>query len=59
MESLISIVNLNKSYGSKKVLLGIDLTFTAGQIIGLVGPNGAGKTTCLQAILGHEYLAAR
>ncbi len=52
MESLISIVNLNKSYGSKKVLSGIDLTFTAGQIIGLVGPNGAGKTTCLQAILG-------
>lgn len=52
MESLISITNVNKSYGSKKVLSGVDLTFTAGQIIGLVGPNGAGKTTCLQAILG-------
>lgn len=52
MESLISITNVNKSYGSKQVLSGVDLTFTAGQIIGLVGPNGAGKTTCLQAILG-------
>ncbi len=52
MDSLISISNLNKSYGSKKVLSGVNLSLTAGQIIGLVGPNGAGKTTCLQAILG-------
>ncbi len=52
MEALISITNLNKSYGSKKVLSGVNLSLTAGQIIGLVGPNGAGKTTCLQAVLG-------
>ncbi|MCP4990617.1 MAG: ABC transporter ATP-binding protein [Colwellia sp.] len=52
MDSLISISNLNKSYGSKKVLSGVNLSLSAGQIIGLVGPNGAGKTTCLQAILG-------
>ncbi|MCP4324104.1 MAG: ABC transporter ATP-binding protein [Alteromonadales bacterium] len=52
MDSLISISNLNKSYGSKKVLSGVNLSLTAGQIVGLVGPNGAGKTTCLQAILG-------
>ena len=52
MISLISISNLNKSYGSKKVLSGVNLSLNAGQIVGLVGPNGAGKTTCLQAILG-------
>jgi ABC-2 type transport system ATP-binding protein len=52
MSSLISVSNLNKSYGSKKILSGIDLSLNAGQIVGLVGPNGAGKTTCLQAILG-------
>ncbi len=52
MESLISISNLNKSYGSKKVLSGVNLSLSAGQIVGLVGPNGAGKTTCLQSILG-------
>ncbi len=52
MDSLISISNLNKSYGSKQVLSGVNLSLTAGQIVGLVGPNGAGKTTCLQAILG-------
>ncbi|ALO33609.1 multidrug ABC transporter ATP-binding protein [Colwellia sp. MT41] len=52
MSPLISISNLNKSYGNKKVLSGINLSLNAGQIVGLVGPNGAGKTTCLQAILG-------
>ncbi len=52
MDSLITISNLTKSYGHKKVLSGVNLSLTAGQIIGLVGPNGAGKTTCLQAILG-------
>ena len=52
MSSLISISDLNKSYGSKKVLSGVNLSLNAGQIVGLVGPNGAGKTTCLQAILG-------
>ena len=52
MSSLISISNLNKSYGSKKVLSGVNLSLNAGLIVGLVGPNGAGKTTCLQAILG-------
>ncbi len=52
MNSLISITDLNKSYGSKKVLSGVNLSLNAGQIVGLVGPNGAGKTTCLQAVLG-------
>ncbi len=52
MSALISVSGLCKSYGSKKVLSGVDLSLNAGQIVGLVGPNGAGKTTCLQAILG-------
>ncbi|KGJ89747.1 ABC transporter ATP-binding protein [Colwellia psychrerythraea] len=52
MSSLISISNLNKSFGNKKVLSGVNLSLNAGQIVGLVGPNGAGKTTCLQAVLG-------
>jgi len=52
MSSLISVSGLSKSYGSKKVLSGVNLSLNAGQIVGLVGPNGAGKNTCLQAILG-------
>jgi ABC-2 type transport system ATP-binding protein len=52
MSSLVSITDLNKSFGNKKVLSNVNLSFKAGQIVGLVGPNGAGKTTCLQALLG-------
>ncbi len=52
MSSLVSINDLNKSFGDKKVLSNVNLSFQAGQIVGLVGPNGAGKTTCLQAVLG-------
>jgi ABC-2 type transport system ATP-binding protein len=52
MTQLISISNLNKTYGDKKVVSDISLSVQPGQILGLVGPNGAGKTTCLQALLG-------
>ncbi|GHE84927.1 ABC transporter ATP-binding protein [Thalassotalea profundi] len=52
MSPLISIANLNKFYGRTKVVNDVNLTVSAGQILGLVGPNGAGKTTCLHALLG-------
>ncbi len=52
MSELISIVDLNKSYGKKHVVTDVNLSIHAGQIVGLVGPNGAGKTTCLQSLLG-------
>jgi ABC-2 type transport system ATP-binding protein len=52
MSSLISVNNVSKSFGKKKVLSSVNFSVKAGQIVGLVGPNGAGKTTCLQAILG-------
>lgn len=52
MTELISIKELNKTYGADHVVNDVTLTISAGQILGLVGPNGAGKTTCLQSILG-------
>lgn len=52
MTALISVQNLAKNYRDKRVVDGVSLSVSAGQILGLVGPNGAGKTTCLQAILG-------
>jgi ABC-2 type transport system ATP-binding protein len=52
MSAMISISGLHKSYKNKQVLNDVNLTLSAGQILGLVGPNGAGKTTCLQALLG-------
>jgi ABC-2 type transport system ATP-binding protein len=52
MSAMISISGLFKSYKNKQVLKDVNLSLSAGQILGLVGPNGAGKTTCLQALLG-------
>ncbi len=51
-EALITINNLCKSYGDKRVLDGIDLQIKKGRIVGLIGPNGAGKTTALKCLLG-------
>ena len=48
---------LNKSYGSKKVLENIHLSFYPDAKIGILGPNGAGKSTVLRVMAGldNEY----
>ncbi|NJB81760.1 LPS export ABC transporter ATP-binding protein [Wenyingzhuangia aestuarii] len=55
--------NIQKLYGSRKVVKGISLQVEQGEIIGLLGPNGAGKTTSFYMIVGmvkpnegHIYL---
>ena len=52
MEPVITIRNLSKSYGEKKVLNNIDLDIYKGEIIGYIGPNGAGKSTTVKIMLG-------
>ena len=44
--------NIEKLYGSRKVVKGISLEVKQGEIIGLLGPNGAGKTTSFYMIVG-------
>lgn len=51
-EPIITIRGLEKSFGTKKVLKGIDLDVQKGQIIGYIGPNGAGKSTTVKIMLG-------
>ncbi|MFG6193947.1 ATP-binding cassette domain-containing protein [Nonomuraea sp. JJY05] len=46
----ISVTGLRKSYGTHRVLDGIDLTVPQGTIFSLLGPNGAGKTTMVQIL---------
>jgi lipoprotein-releasing system ATP-binding protein len=45
---LIKTENITKSFGSLKVLKGVDLEIEKGKIISIVGTSGAGKTTLLQ-----------
>lgn len=43
---------LVKIYGKRRVVDGIDIDLTKGEIVGLLGPNGAGKTTTFYMIMG-------
>ena len=47
---LLKCINLNKSYGDKKILKDINLTIPRGKIIGLLGKNGTGKSTLIKLI---------
>ena len=48
---MISIQNITKVYGTKKVLHIENLTIPKGESFGLVGNNGAGKTTLFSLLL--------
>ncbi len=48
---MLSVKNLNKSFGRKQVLHQISFSCEPGRIAGLVGANGAGKTTIMKAVL--------
>lgn len=52
----ISANNLHKSFGSEKVLRGVDLSLQPGEILGILGPSGAGKTTLVKCLLGTVRL---
>ena len=45
---------LNKSYGTKKVLENVNLSFYPDAKIGILGPNGAGKSTVLRIMAGLD-----
>ena len=50
MTPAIEAHGVEKSYGPKRALDGLDLVAEAGQVTALLGPNGAGKTTFVRAI---------
>ena len=43
---------LEKIYGKRLVVKGVDILVDRGEIVGLLGPNGAGKTTSFYMITG-------
>jgi len=48
----LSSINLEKSYKDRRVVKGVSLKVSSGEICGLLGPNGAGKTTTFYMLVG-------
>ncbi len=49
---MISITNLEKTYGDRTLFADVSAQLNAGQRYGLVGANGSGKTTLLNVLTG-------
>ena len=50
--TVLSLRNLGKSYGGRKVVDSVSLELTNQHVVGLLGPNGAGKTTTFYMTVG-------
>ena len=50
--TVLSMLDVHKSYGIIPALSGVSFNVQAGEYIGLLGPNGAGKSTLFQVITG-------
>lgn len=50
--NLVTLENIDVSFGQKQVLQNISLSLQPGRILTLLGPNGAGKSTLVRLILG-------
>jgi ABC-type branched-subunit amino acid transport system ATPase component len=51
-KDILTVTNLNSSYGESKVLFDITVNVEEKQVVGCVGRNGAGKSTLLKSISG-------
>jgi ABC-2 type transport system ATP-binding protein len=50
----VAVRGLEKSYGSRRVLRGVDFEIRRGEVFCLLGPNGAGKTTTVEILEGFR-----
>ena len=50
--NLLRTDKLVKAYRKRRVVNGVSISVSAGEIVGLLGPNGAGKTTTFNMVVG-------
>jgi lipopolysaccharide export system ATP-binding protein len=48
----LTATGLMKTYAKRRVVNGVSLTVSPGEVVGLLGPNGAGKTTSFNMVVG-------
>jgi ABC-2 type transport system ATP-binding protein len=51
LDTILSIKNLNKRYGSLQALRNVSFEIKKGNVYGILGPNGSGKSTTLGIVL--------
>ncbi len=51
---MIDVIELVKSHGATKVLRGVSLSVTRGEVAAIIGPSGSGKSTFLRCLNGLE-----
>src|SRR5262245_62653592 len=51
-EGYLAAHSLEKAYGGRRVVNGVNVYVRRGEAVGLLGPNGAGKTTAFYMITG-------
>lgn len=51
LETILSIKNINKRYGSLQALKNVSFDIHKGNVYGILGPNGSGKSTTLGIVL--------
>ena len=51
-KNVISIKDFELSFGSKKIIHGLNFEVKKGELFGFLGSNGSGKTTTIRALLG-------
>ncbi len=49
---MITVSDVSKAYGGKKLFIDVDTSFSPGRRYGLTGPNGAGKSTFMKVLAG-------
>ena len=50
----LTLQGIDKQYGQRQVLAGLDLLVEAGERLVVAGPNGAGKSTLLRILAGED-----